>query len=334
MLSNLFAPNAPASKTPAEIVGALKGHYEPKPIVISERFNFHHRQQGKTETVAQYVAELRKLSVHCQFGAYLEEALRDRFVCGLRSEAVQKKLLTKEDLTFTDAIHIAQASEQAVAKARQLQSLGTAAPEAPLIVGKLSPQQSETYRCGKADHTAAVCRFRTARCHNCNKIGHIAAVCRQKKSQTSPSRSTQRKRKSQGIRSVQEEESESSEEDVGLKTIRCEQGKPMDLYLNGKPLTMELDTGAAFSLVSTKVLENLLPESELRPATTQLRTYSGERIEVLGQVEVDVGYATQQATLPLYVVNGTGPSLFGRNWLDRPEWESIRSVQASDVSLD
>ena len=128
LLSNLFAPSIPASKTLAEIVGALKGHYEPKPIVISERFNFHRRQQERTETVAQHVAELRKLAVHCQFGPYLEEAPRDRFVCGLRSEAVQKKLLAREDLSFQDAIRIAQASEQAVEKARQLQSLGTAAP--------------------------------------------------------------------------------------------------------------------------------------------------------------------------------------------------------------
>ena len=132
------------SKTVAEIVGALKGHYEHKPIIISERFNFHRRQQGRTETVAQYVAELRKLSVHCQFGPYLEEVLRDRFVCGLRSEAVQKKLLAKEDLTFQEAIRIAQASEQAVEKARQLQSLGTAAPKAPLSVRKITPQHWET----------------------------------------------------------------------------------------------------------------------------------------------------------------------------------------------
>ena len=73
----------------------LKGHFEPKPLVIPERFNFHRRQQGKLETVGQNVVELRKFTVHCEFGAYLEEVLRDRFVCDLKREAVQKKLLTK-----------------------------------------------------------------------------------------------------------------------------------------------------------------------------------------------------------------------------------------------
>ena len=98
----------------------------------------------------------------------------------------------------------------------------------------------------------------------------------------------------------------------------------MDLTLNGKPLTMELDTGAAVSLVSSTLFHSLLPESELTPSAVPLRTYSGERMQVVGVVEVDVTYGTLRATLPLYVVEGTGPSLFGQNWLEaiRPDWES------------
>ena len=58
--------------------------------------------------MSEYVAELRKLSEHCKFEAFLDDALRDRFVCGLRSEAAQKKLLFETDLTFAKAIEIAQ----------------------------------------------------------------------------------------------------------------------------------------------------------------------------------------------------------------------------------
>ena len=342
LLSNLFAPATPVSKTLPEIVDALKEHFEPRPIVISERFNFHRRQQGKTETVAQYVAELRKLSVHCQFGGYLDEALRDRFVCGLRSETVQQKLLTKADLTLQEAIRIAQASEQAVAKACQLQSHGTAAEEVPLGVGKLSTQRpgggaNSCYRCGRADHAPAVCRFKAVRCYNCNKTGHIASVCRQKK----PQNTAQQKGASSSnynIKSVCEEgEEEDLMENLMLNTIRYEQGKPlvMDLTLNGKQLTMELDTRAAVSLVSQKTFQSLLPDCELKPSRVPLTTYSGEPMEVLGLAEVDVTYSMQRATLPLYVVKGAGPSLFGRNWLEaiRPEWESIQTMHSAPVPL-
>ena len=40
------------------------------------------------------------MSLKCKFGAYFNDALRDRLVCGLRSEATQKKLLTEAELTF------------------------------------------------------------------------------------------------------------------------------------------------------------------------------------------------------------------------------------------
>ena len=30
------------------------------------------------------------------------------------------------------------------------------------------------YRCGKGNHSPAVCRFKDAKCHECGKKGHIA----------------------------------------------------------------------------------------------------------------------------------------------------------------
>ena len=59
---------------------------------------------------------------------------------------------------------------------------------------------------------------------------------------------------------------ESEDDDMLLSNIRSEPGKPlvMDIKLNGKPLTMELDTGAAVSLVSERTFQSLLPECQLR----------------------------------------------------------------------
>ncbi len=73
-------------------------------------------------TVAEYVAELRRLSAHCEFGAFLDDALRDRFVCGLCSETTQKKLLVEANLTFARAVEHAQSMESAASKTKQLQS--------------------------------------------------------------------------------------------------------------------------------------------------------------------------------------------------------------------
>ena len=94
VLSDLLAPTLPKEKTYAEISAVLLKHYEPTRVVIAERFHFHKREQRAGESMADYEAALRRLATNCQFGEFLEQALRDRFVCGLRNEAVQRRLLS------------------------------------------------------------------------------------------------------------------------------------------------------------------------------------------------------------------------------------------------
>ena len=100
LLQNLLARALPREKTFDKIVDVLTKHYEPKTQVIAECFQFHRHNQAVGESVAEYVAELRRLTKHCEFGAYLDDALRDCFMCGLRSETNQKKLLMETDLSF------------------------------------------------------------------------------------------------------------------------------------------------------------------------------------------------------------------------------------------
>ena len=57
LLRNLLAPMPP--KDFEELVSMLKGHFKPKLFIITERFNFHRRQQAKGESVAEYISELR-----------------------------------------------------------------------------------------------------------------------------------------------------------------------------------------------------------------------------------------------------------------------------------
>ncbi|XP_061892213.1 uncharacterized protein LOC133642088 [Entelurus aequoreus] len=65
-----------------------------------KRFRFHKRNQEEGESVSQFIAVLKRLSEHCEFGLSLNDTIRDRLVCGLRSEAIQKRLLTEADLTL------------------------------------------------------------------------------------------------------------------------------------------------------------------------------------------------------------------------------------------
>ena len=186
------------------------------------------------------------------------------------------------------------------------------------------------YRCGKQNHKSAQCSFSTARCHNCGKVGHIRKVCRQpKRPPTSQGRQTQR----HPVRTVQEGIEDPNELPYDLHTLRAQTGQPLevDLMLDRKSLCMEDDTGAAMSLVSEKTYRSLFPECCLQLSKACLRTYSGESIKVIGQVEVEVCYEEQRVKLPLLVVKGEGPSLFGQDWLTKIRLDWRASDQCSEM---
>lgn len=106
----------------------LTAHFEPKPLVITQRYHFHQRNQGPTESIADYVAALRKLSTHCEFGPQLKDALRDRLVCGVCSEPLQKALFVKNDRTLKTAMEKALSMEAAERNSKDLQGKTATVP--------------------------------------------------------------------------------------------------------------------------------------------------------------------------------------------------------------
>ena len=115
-----MAPNLPKDKDYDSLADVLKQHFDPKPLVIAERFHFYKRVQSSTESIAEFVADLRRLSIHCEFGTFLNEALRDRFVCGVEDQHIQKKLLAEDGLTMARALGIAQGMEAAAKNSKEL----------------------------------------------------------------------------------------------------------------------------------------------------------------------------------------------------------------------
>ncbi|CAN7977120.1 unnamed protein product, partial [Ixodes persulcatus] len=113
IIRSLCSPALPSETSYDDIVSRLAAHFNPRPSVIVQRFQFGKRDQRQGESIADYIAELRRLSEHCDFGPTLDDMLRDRFVCGLREESLQRRLLSEPELTFSVAKEKAIAAEYA-----------------------------------------------------------------------------------------------------------------------------------------------------------------------------------------------------------------------------
>ena len=74
LLSNLVAPSKPKEKNFSKFSEVLQRHFDPNPLVIAERFHFHRRDHAPGKSISNYLAELRRLATHCDFGEYPEQA--------------------------------------------------------------------------------------------------------------------------------------------------------------------------------------------------------------------------------------------------------------------
>ena len=107
------------------------------------------------------------------------------------------------------------------------------------------------------------------------------------------------------------------------------------MQVNGQRVPMELDTGAAVSLMSLSIRRRLFPRCSMVKTPVILTTCTGEQIAVVGKMQVKMRYGSQYASLPLYVVKGDGPNLMGRSWLRaiQLDWRSIQVSLVSDPPL-
>ncbi|XP_077486838.1 uncharacterized protein LOC144098213 [Amblyomma americanum] len=188
LIVTLVKPERPTAATYEEIKTAVRKHLHPKPSELYARFLFYRRNQAAEESVADYVTALRKLAEDCGFGSAqlpLDVMMRDRFVCGLRNEGVQQRLLAEHSLTFKVAYDLATTAEATAKQQRDIRKHGQYETDCQEMVQATRAKQdtpaegSSCYRCN-GKHAPHLCRFRKATCFNCKRVGHIAKACRSK----------------------------------------------------------------------------------------------------------------------------------------------------------
>ena len=91
-----------------------------------------------------------------------------------------------------------------------------------------------------------MCYFHTCKCFKCGEKGHLQSVCKvvqktAKKLERDPNRK----------KHIEEDKAESSEDDFALWAVTGghREGYHVHLHLNDKPVQMELNTGAAVSVI-------------------------------------------------------------------------------------
>ena len=251
---------------------------------------------------------------------------------------MHKRLLAETTLTLKQAVEIATGMEAAAKHAKSFKDSDTEAVKAVYT--------ENCKHCGKTNHKPSDCRFMTVQCNNCGKTGHISRVCRSPRKESNikagKGKFVPKYTRPKSTKYIASDVSMNTKtgdgdevEELGLFMVSDRGGVQsiwIDVEIEGKTVSMELDTGAAVSIMSSTAWRTLFPRQTLKEADVALRTYTAEKMSVLGQCQVNVKVNGQKKQLVLTIVKGDGPSLLGRDWLKhlQLDWQRIAKVDSTN----
>ena len=129
----------------------LRDYLQPEPSEIEQRYSFNTHVHRSQESVAMYMAELKRIAEHCNFSdnARLNVMIRDRLVCGIANNKWKQHLLAEDPkkLNFDKVYSLLLSLEASEKQVKVLtQPEATQVHQAPPLPTELQPlccQQKE-----------------------------------------------------------------------------------------------------------------------------------------------------------------------------------------------
>jgi hypothetical protein len=160
----------------------LKNFYLSHTTVYAERRAFYSTEMQEADTVYEWYTKIREVASNCKFGAHLEFAVKEKFICGMFAGPILDRLLEEdEDLTLERALKIAQRKEVIVKTKRSQQVHYIQNKPRKKFNDQRQQNPPKTCKvCGKLGHCETKCGYRNWNCDVCDEKGHLKAVCPRK----------------------------------------------------------------------------------------------------------------------------------------------------------
>lgn len=357
LMCDLCAPDTPESKSYDQLVALVKEHLEPDRSEIAERHIFRQRIQRQGENIREYLQALKHLAKTCNFGACLEICLRDQFVSGLVDEDMRSRIFAERGIDYKRAVELALALEAAerhaataCASAGSASARLYAAPQGQGDDGlhRISGAgaggaggartsgsgsagsggagygraQRVCSRCGKSGHSDGKCRFKQYNCDSCGAKGHLKVMCRKNKSA----------KEYKGQFFLNDSDSDDDNCNFYNLVVKSDGDGPFytNLIVENTKCRFEIDTGSKISVISKCYYDNHFSDIPIENKLLSLKSYTGDVIETVGYIVVNVICGKHNAKLKLFIIENGGPPLMGRTWIKHLKLAVVECYNLTD----
>ncbi|XP_050432724.1 uncharacterized protein K02A2.6-like [Adelges cooleyi] len=323
ILFSLCLPEDPDGKTFESLSVILQNHYE-------------------------WGARVRELASKCGFGPELEVVVRDVFVVGMGSGKIQDRLLEEDasvaSTTLVKLMEVATTKEANINASKEWSRETTSALHFTKQKGSqvyTTPKRNGVKRssglhqnaatsnqangkgkcqvCGRSNHDTGSCRFKNYSCNGCGVVGHLAPMCKARGTQNKGTKYkaqnkflTVKERSGDHDSCVDLIDSFFALNDISHDKLKVAPYR-INLAVEGKPITFEIDTGSVHSIISESMFKSLIGPKVIVTNDVELSDYVGNRITPIGKVALTVTYNNKTADIWVYIVQNGGPPLLGRN---------------------
>ncbi|CAC5421269.1 unnamed protein product [Mytilus coruscus] len=245
----------------------------PKKNVTVIRHRFNTRVQNSSESIDQYLTDLKLIAKNCEFEHLKDGLIRDRIVCGTNSSRVKERLLREDGLTLDKAVGICRADEES---RKQMKTLNE---EEQVHALRRKTQNQRTNRNegyakkgpSRRDHE----KRESNSSFSCGKCGttHERRNC--------PAYD----KNVHGLDEYSSCESDGENYFVGAvnrKTEIKENACFSSFKLQGKTVQFKIDTGAQVNILPLSIYKKL-SNLKLSKTSTSLTSYSGDKLKVVGK---------------------------------------------------
>ncbi len=298
---------------------------ENNPLVGLHRFR--KRNQQKDETAKEFAAELRLLSIDCEFGAteIQNKEIATQLCLKCHSEKLQQKLFAeykKHKCKLSDVLEIMTADENARKDVQALKPGASGSSMGPIqkrqshryqknkspfqpknptdSPAPTAPGQRYCHGCGQKGHKHGEkqCPAFGKKCPHCGNHNHFEKVCHKKK-QGFPKQGTV------VVGSSQKSDSQIHCK-LALSPINGRSHKP-------KKFEFLVDSGAQASSLHRSEYENNLSHIPLQPTDVVLTNWDGTpgKTKPLGTIYIRASFRSRSAEIKLYIVEDSCLQVIG-----------------------